>query len=81
MTIEKEPDGIDTTTEMDTEYDVIVELKDSLNDIYQSIQESKLDGILDKVSYSRFLAKEIDDTFSGEEYKKKRHRRFILNNQ
>ena len=60
-TNDKDPVEVTTTTEVDTEYDVVDELKDSLNDIYKAIQEEKLGGIFDKISYSRFLAKEIDD--------------------
>ena len=76
-TREKDPVEIITTTEIDTEYDMIDELKDSLNDIYNSIQESNLEGILDKISYSRFLVKEIDDALS-EEYENLRRRRFMV---
>ena len=39
---EKDPIEITTTTEMDTEYDVIEELKDSLDEIYKAIQESDI---------------------------------------
>jgi hypothetical protein len=76
-TREKKPEEDITTEKMDTEYDVIDELKDSLNDIYKAIQESKLEGILDKISYSRFLAKEIDDVLSGE-YENLRRKRFTV---
>ena len=65
-----------STDELNTKYDVVDELKDSLNDIYKAVQESKLVGLLDKVSYSRFLAKQIDDILSAE-YEYLRHRKFV----
>ena len=68
---------ISSTDELNTEYDVVDVLKDSLNDIYKALQESKLDGLLDKVSYSRFLANQIGDVLSGERAYLRR-RRFMV---
>ncbi|MBW1767524.1 MAG: hypothetical protein JRJ65_10795 [Deltaproteobacteria bacterium] len=68
---------ISSTDELNTEYDVVNELKGSLNDIYKALQESKLDGLLDKVSYSRFLVNQIDDVLSNE-HKYLRRRKFMV---
>ncbi|MBW2183401.1 MAG: hypothetical protein JRF49_05995 [Deltaproteobacteria bacterium] len=68
---------ISSTDELNTEYDVVNELKGSLNDIYKALQESKLDGLLDKVSYSRFLTNQIDDVLSGKR-EHLRRRKFMV---
>jgi len=68
---------IGSTDELNTEYDVVDMLKDSLNDIYKALQKSKLEGLLDKISYSRFLVNQIDDVLSGE-HKYLRRRKFMV---
>ena len=64
-----------STDELNTDYDVVDELKTSLNDLYNMLQEANMEEHLEKVSYLRFLARKIDDSLTGE-YKKLRIKRF-----
>ncbi len=65
------------STEMDTEYDIIDELTDTLEEIEKSYKSSKQKIIMDRISYMKFLLKELDRSLSGE-YKELRRKRFII---
>jgi hypothetical protein len=64
----------ESSTVIDTEFDVIDELKGAVEDIEKALQGNK--ELLDKTDYIKFLIKELDDGLSGE-YEGLRRRRFI----
>jgi len=76
MEIEMEEYEIDST-EMDTEYDIIDEMTDTLEEIEKTYKSSEQKKVLDKISYMKFLLKELGYSLSGE-YEALRRRRFII---
>ena len=64
----------ESSTVIDTEFDVIDELKTAVEDIEKALRGDK--ELLDKMDYIKFLIKELDDGLSGE-YEVLRRRRFI----
>lgn len=64
----------ESSTVIDTEFDVIDELKGAVDDIEKALQDNK--ELADKMDYIKFLIKELDDGLSGE-YEVLRRRRFI----
>ena len=64
----------ESSTVIDTEFDVIDELKGAVDDIEKALQDNK--ELVDKMDYIKFLIKELDDGLSGE-YEVLRRRRFI----
>ena len=69
--------GSATTTELDTEYDIVDEMREALNIMIKAYKEQKPGDITKSVSYLRFLLNELDDALSGE-YNTLRRRRFIV---
>ena len=65
------------STEMDTEYDVIDEMTETLEEIEKTYKSSDKEILLDKISYVKFLLKELGYSLSGE-YEILRRRRFII---
>jgi hypothetical protein len=65
-----------SSTETDTEFDIVHELKGVADDIEKAIRISSEHDVLEKISYLRFLLGELDDALS-EPYKELRVRRFI----
>lgn len=65
------------STEMDTEYDVINEMKDTLEEIEKTYKRSDNKDLSDKITYMKFLLKELDRSISGE-YENLRRIRFII---
>jgi hypothetical protein len=64
----------ESSTVIDTEFDVIEELKSAVDEIERDLQgQAKL---LVKTDYLKFLIKELDDSLTGE-YESLRRRRFI----
>lgn len=65
-----------SSTVTDTEFDIVDELKTTVNDLEKELKPSGDKQIAEKFSYLRFLIQELDDTFSGE-YEALRRKRFI----
>jgi len=64
----------ESSTVIDTEFDVVEELKRAVDEIEKDLQgQAKL---LEKTDYLKFLIKELDDSLTGE-YESLRRRRFI----
>ena len=64
------------STETDTEFDVVKELKSAVDGVEEAFYQSKEGDVLGKLSYIKFLLEELDDSLSGE-YEELRRRRFI----
>ena len=65
-----------TSTVIDTEFDIVDELKATATDLEKELKESGNRKILEKISYLEFLVNELDDTLSGE-FEGLRRKRFI----
>jgi hypothetical protein len=64
----------ESSTVIDTEFDIVEELKSAVDEIEKDLQgQAKL---LTKTDYLKFLIKELDDSLTGE-YESLRRRRFI----
>ena len=66
----------DYSTETDTEFDIVNELRGALEGIEKAFNEGQKDDFSEKISYLKFLVKELDDSLSGQ-YEDLRRRRFI----
>jgi hypothetical protein len=69
-------DKHDSSTVTDTEFDIIEELKATLDDIEEGLKALATKDITEKISYLQFLIHELDDTLSGQ-FKALRYKRFI----
>ncbi|MBP1738657.1 MAG: hypothetical protein H6Q48_950 [Deltaproteobacteria bacterium] len=65
-----------SSTVMDTEFDIVDELKRTVADLEKEQKPSGNKEITEKFSYLKFLINELDDTFSGE-FEALRRKRFI----
>ena len=65
------------STEFDSEFDIIAELKDTLNGLNEDDEKTDTDSQREKVFYLGFLIRELEDTLSGD-YEQLRYRRFII---
>lgn len=65
------------STELDREFDIIDEVKITLDDIDHALENSETSDLAEKVSYLRFLVNDLDDTLSGE-YEDLRRKRLIV---
>lgn len=66
----------DYSTETDTEFDIVNELRGALEGVEKAFNEGQKDDFSEKISYLKFLVKELDDSLSGQ-YEDLRRRRFI----
>jgi hypothetical protein len=78
---EKKQTGIldtdfDYSTETDTEFDIVHELKESVEGIEKVFHQGDEENFSEKISYLKFLLRELDDSLSGQ-YEELRRRRFI----
>jgi predicted nucleic acid-binding Zn-ribbon protein len=64
----------ETSTVIDTEFDIIEELTGALDEIEKALNNQE--DLLEKTAYIRFLIEELDDSLSGQ-YEALRRRRFI----
>jgi hypothetical protein len=64
----------DSSTVIDTEFDIVEELKSAVDDIEKDLQGQP--KLLAKTDYLKFLLKELDDSLTGE-YESLRRKRFI----
>ena len=65
-----------SSTVMDTEFDIVDELKRTVADLEKEQKPSGNKEITEKFSYLKFLINELDDTLSGE-FETLRRKRFI----
>ncbi|MEJ2724716.1 MAG: hypothetical protein P8175_08735 [Deltaproteobacteria bacterium] len=68
-------DPFDSTV-TDTEFDVIEEMGNALDDMDSALKRGETDAVTEKIAYLRFLLKDLGDILSGE-YADLRRRRFI----
>ena len=63
----KEFGAIDLTSsrEMNREFDIVEEFESTLDDIDKAFELFETDTVPDKITYLRFLVKDLDDLFSG----------------
>ena len=78
---ESENDGsfegeFDYSTETDTEFDIVNEMKGTLESIEKAFHQGQKEDFSEKLSYLKFLVRELDDSLSGQ-YEELRRRRFI----
>jgi hypothetical protein len=66
----------DYSTETDTEFDIVNELRGALEGVEKAFNLGQKDDFSEKISYLKFLVKELDDSLSGQ-YEDLRRRRFI----
>ena len=71
--------AIDLTSsrEMSREFDIVEEFESTLDDIDKAFELFETDTVPDKVSYLRFLVKDLDDLLSGEN-EQLRFRSFVI---
>ena len=65
-----------SSTVMDTEFDIVDELKRTVTDLEKEQKPSGNKEITEKFSYLKFLINELDDTLSGK-FEALRRKRFI----
>ena len=65
-----------SSTVMDTEFDIVDELKRTVTDLEKEQKQSGNKKTTEKFSYLKFLINELDDTLSGE-FEALRRKRFI----
>ena len=65
-----------SSTVMDTEFDIVDELKRTVTDLENEQKPSGNKKTAEKFSYLKFLINELDDTLSGE-FEALRRKRFI----
>ena len=68
--------GFDYSTETDTEFDIINELRGALEGLEKAFHQGQKDDFSEKIAYLKFLVRELDDSLSGQ-YEDLRRRRFI----
>ena len=66
----------DYSTETDTEFDIVQELKGTVEAIEKDLGQGEKGDFSEKISYLKFLLRELDDSLSGQ-YEDLRRRRFI----
>jgi hypothetical protein len=72
---QKEMD-LSESTELDNEFDIIVELKRTVDELDDELGKLEAPSAKEKVSYLRFLITELEDALSGE-YERLRYMRII----
>lgn len=70
-------DNFDDSKELSRKFDIVLEIEKTLNDIDDAFSIDETEEIPDKISYLKFLIKELDDIFSGE-HENLRYRKFII---
>ena len=75
----KELGAIDlaSSREMNREFDIVEEFESTLDDIDKAFELFETDTVPDKITYLRFLVKDLDDLFSGE-HESLRFRNFVI---
>jgi hypothetical protein len=70
-------DNFDNSKELSRKFDIVLEIEKTLNEVDEAFSIDETEDIPDKISYLKFLTKELDDILSGE-YENLRHRKFII---
>ncbi|MBW1771568.1 MAG: hypothetical protein JRG79_13820 [Deltaproteobacteria bacterium] len=75
----KELGAIDlaSSREMNREFDIVEEFESTLDDIDKAFELFETDTVPDKITYLRFLVKDLDDLFSRE-HESLRFRNFVI---
>ena len=66
-----------SSREMNREFDIVEEFESTLDDIDKAFELFETDTVPDKITYLRFLVKDLDDLFSGE-HESLRFRSFVI---
>ena len=67
----------DKSTELSRKFDIVLEMEKSLGDIEKAFEVCDTDDVLEMITYLKFLVKDLDDLFSGEN-EALRYREFVL---
>jgi hypothetical protein len=67
----------DKSTELQREFDIVEELEKTLDEIEKAFELLETDDVPDRLSYLRFLIKDLDKALSGDN-ESLRYRRFTL---
>ena len=70
-------DDYNESTELPRNFDIVLEMEKTLDEIDNEISLDNINEVLELLSYLRFLVKDLDDIFSGEN-DNLRYRKFIL---
>ena len=70
-------DEYNYSTELPRQFDIVMEMEKTLDEMDKDIDINNIDDFCDLLSYLRFLVKDLDDIFSGE-YEDLRNRNFIV---
>jgi hypothetical protein len=65
------------STELDREFDLVEELEKTIEDIEKAFEILETDEVPDKLSYLRFLVRDLDSILSGEN-ENLRYRKFKI---
>ncbi|MFC1867817.1 hypothetical protein ACFL0H_06765 [Thermodesulfobacteriota bacterium] len=65
------------STEMDTEFDIIDEITETVEDIENALSAHTIDKVSENISYLKFLIGELNNTLTGE-FEALRKKRFIV---
>jgi molecular chaperone GrpE (heat shock protein) len=65
------------STELAREFDIVEEMENTLDDMEKAIELAETDEVSDKISYLRFLVKDLDKALSGE-HEDLRQRKFLI---
>ena len=63
--------------ELSREFDIVAEIEKALDDIEKAFELLETDDVPEKISYLKFLIRDLDDLFSGTN-EPLRYRRFTL---
>jgi hypothetical protein len=67
----------DKSTELSRKFDIVLEMEKSLNEIDKAFEFCDTDDVPEMITYLKFLVKDLDDLFSGEN-EALRYREFVL---
>jgi len=70
-------DNFNNSKELSRKFDIVLEIEKTLNEIDETFSIDETEDIPDKISYLKFLTKELDDILSGE-YENLRLRKFVI---
>ncbi len=65
------------SVELSREFDIVAEIEKSLDEIEKAFELMEIDDVPEKISYLKFLIRDLDDLFSGEN-EPLRFRKFTL---
>ena len=63
--------------ELSRKFDIVLEIEKALDDIDSAFELEDIDEVPELISYIRFLAKDLDQIFSGD-YENLRYRDFLI---